>query len=144
SLCRAAQYVANPGECHRHQYGCEAGLPDDWYRSTQGQRRSRGERDAGYVHTALHKRVILGGLLVLLCYRVRQGRRARQERQRDIDRLTEQFQALFRESDQGKHHYSYGQWLSICCWGISHSTTNRALTMSHFGGILIVFLLYAP
>jgi hypothetical protein len=42
----------------------------------------------------------------LLGYRVLQGRRARQERQRDIDRLTQQFQALFRESDQGKNHYS--------------------------------------
>jgi len=50
--------------------------------------------------------VILCGLLGLLGYRVRQGRRARQERQCDIDRLTEQFQALFRESDQGKNHYS--------------------------------------
>ena len=50
--------------------------------------------------------VILGGLMGLLGYRVLQGRRARQERQRDIDRLTEQFQALFRESDQGKNHYS--------------------------------------
>jgi NhaP-type Na+/H+ or K+/H+ antiporter len=49
---------------------------------------------------------ILGGLLGLLGYRVLQGWRARQERQRDIDRLTEQFQALFRESDQGKNHYS--------------------------------------
>jgi len=50
--------------------------------------------------------VILGGILGLLGYRVLQGRRARRERQRDIDRLTEQFQALFRESDQGKNHYS--------------------------------------
>jgi len=29
----------------------------------------------------------------------------RQQRQRAIDRLTTQFQALFRESDQGKNHY---------------------------------------
>jgi hypothetical protein len=29
----------------------------------------------------------------------------RQQRQRDIDRLTAQFQALFRESDQGKNHH---------------------------------------
>src|SRR5262245_42401989 len=43
--------------------------------------------------------VILGGLLGLLGYHALQGRRARQERQRDIDQLTEQFQALFRESD---------------------------------------------
>jgi hypothetical protein len=49
--------------------------------------------------------VLVGGLLGLLGYRVRQGRRARQERLRDIDRLTEQFQALFRENDQGKNHY---------------------------------------
>ena len=48
---------------------------------------------------------LVGGLLGLLGYRVLQGWRARQERQRDIDRLTEQFQALFRESDQGKNHY---------------------------------------
>jgi hypothetical protein len=47
--------------------------------------------------------VLVGGLLGLLGYRVRQGRLARQERQRDIDRLTEQFQALFRESDPGKN-----------------------------------------
>ena len=49
--------------------------------------------------------VILGGLLGLLGYCVLQRWRSRQERQRDIDRLTEQFQALFRESDQGKNHY---------------------------------------
>ena len=49
---------------------------------------------------------LVGGLLGLLGYRVLQGWRARQERQRDIDRLTEQFQVLFRESDQGKNHYS--------------------------------------
>jgi hypothetical protein len=42
----------------------------------------------------------VGGLLGLLDYRVLQGWRARQERQRDIDRLTAQFQALFRENDQ--------------------------------------------
>ena len=48
----------------------------------------------------------VGGILGLLGYRVLQGRRARLERQRDIDRLTEQFQALFRESDPGKNHYS--------------------------------------
>jgi hypothetical protein len=47
--------------------------------------------------------VLVGGLLGLLGYRVLQGWRARQERQQDIDRLTEQFQALFRESDQGKN-----------------------------------------
>jgi hypothetical protein len=40
---------------------------------------------------------LVGGLLGLLGYRVLQGWRVRQERQRDIDRLTEQFQALFRE-----------------------------------------------
>jgi hypothetical protein len=50
--------------------------------------------------------VSVGGILGLLSYRVLQGRRARLERQRDIDRLTEQFQALFRESDPGKNHYS--------------------------------------
>lgn len=49
---------------------------------------------------------LVGGLLGLLGYRVLQEWRARQERQRDIDRLTEQFQALFRESDQGKNHSS--------------------------------------
>jgi hypothetical protein len=40
---------------------------------------------------------LVGGLLGLLGYRVLQRWRVRQERQRDIDRLTEQFQALFRE-----------------------------------------------
>ena len=50
--------------------------------------------------------VILGGLLGLLSYRVLQRWRSRQERQRDIDQLTEQFQALFRENDQGKNYYS--------------------------------------
>jgi hypothetical protein len=49
--------------------------------------------------------VSVGGILGLLGYRVLQERRARLERQRDIDRLTEQFQALFRESDPGKNHY---------------------------------------
>ena len=41
--------------------------------------------------------VVLGVGLGLLGYRVLQAWRGRQERQRDIDRLTEQFQALFRE-----------------------------------------------
>ena len=50
--------------------------------------------------------VILAGLLGLLSYRALQGWRRRQERQRDIDRLTAQFQALFRESDRGKNHTS--------------------------------------
>jgi hypothetical protein len=50
--------------------------------------------------------VIVGGLLGLLGYCILQRWRSRQERQRDIDRLTEQFQALFRESDQGKNYYS--------------------------------------
>ena len=50
--------------------------------------------------------VILGVLLGLLGSRVLQGWQGRQRRQRDIDRLTEQFQALFRKSDQGKKHYS--------------------------------------
>jgi hypothetical protein len=50
--------------------------------------------------------VSVGGILGLLGYRVLQGRRTRLERQRDIDQLTEQFQALFRESDPGKNHYS--------------------------------------
>ena len=51
--------------------------------------------------------VILGlPLGLLLGYRVLRGWQGCQERQRDIDRLTEQFQALFRESDQGKNHYS--------------------------------------
>ena len=49
---------------------------------------------------------LVGGLLGLLGYYVLQGWRARRERQRDIDRLTEQFQALFRESDQGKNRSS--------------------------------------
>jgi hypothetical protein len=48
--------------------------------------------------------VFVGGLLGVLGYRALQGRRARQERQRDIDRLTEQFQTLFRESDPGKNY----------------------------------------
>jgi hypothetical protein len=48
--------------------------------------------------------VFVGGLLGLLGYRVLHGWRARHARQRDIDRLTAQFQALFRESDQGKNH----------------------------------------
>ena len=51
--------------------------------------------------------VILAGLLGLMSYRAwPQGWRRRQERQRDIDRLTAQFQALFRESDRGKNHTS--------------------------------------
>jgi hypothetical protein len=43
---------------------------------------------------------------LLLGYRVLRGWQGCQERQRDMDRLTEQFQALFRESDQRKKHYS--------------------------------------
>ena len=50
--------------------------------------------------------VILGVFLGLLGYHVLRGWQGRQEKQRDMDRLTEQFQALFRESDQGKKHYS--------------------------------------
>jgi len=48
--------------------------------------------------------VILGlPLGLLLGSRVLRRWQGRQERQRDIDRLTEQFQALFREIDQGKN-----------------------------------------
>jgi hypothetical protein len=48
--------------------------------------------------------VVLGlPLGLLLDSRVLRGWQGRQERQRDIDRLTEQFQALFREIDQGKN-----------------------------------------
>ena len=50
--------------------------------------------------------VVLGLSLGLLGYRVLQGRRGRQERQREIDQLTGQFQALFREIDSGKNPYS--------------------------------------
>jgi hypothetical protein len=47
--------------------------------------------------------MILGlSLGLLLGYRVLRRWQGRQERQRDIDRLIEQFQALFREIDQGK------------------------------------------
>jgi hypothetical protein len=49
--------------------------------------------------------VILGVGLGLLGYRVLKGWRGRQERQRDMDQLTEQFQALFREIDSGKNPY---------------------------------------
>jgi hypothetical protein len=47
--------------------------------------------------------VALGVGLGLLGYHVLKGWRGRQERQRDIDQLTEQFQALFREIDSGKN-----------------------------------------
>jgi len=49
--------------------------------------------------------VVLGVGLGLLGYRVLKGWRGRQERQRAMDQLTEQFQALFRESDSGKNPY---------------------------------------
>ena len=49
--------------------------------------------------------VIVGVFLGLLGSRALQGWQGRQRRQRDIDRLTEQFQALFWESDQGKNPY---------------------------------------
>jgi len=42
---------------------------------------------------------------LLLGSRVMQGWRGRQERQREIDQLTEQFQVLFREIDSGKKQY---------------------------------------
>src|SRR5262249_35902824 len=49
--------------------------------------------------------MILGVLLGLwLLFRVLQRWQGRQRRRRDIDRLAAQFQALFRESDQGKNH----------------------------------------
>jgi hypothetical protein len=48
--------------------------------------------------------VILGFLLgVLLCYSVAQGRQHRTGRKPDIDRLTAQFQELFRQIDRDKH-----------------------------------------
>jgi hypothetical protein len=48
--------------------------------------------------------VILGVLLGLLRrFRVLLGWQCRKRRRHDIDRLTEQFQALFREIDQGKN-----------------------------------------
>jgi hypothetical protein len=50
--------------------------------------------------------VVFGLGLGLLGYRVLQGRRVRQARQRNIDQLTEQFQALFREIDSGKNPYA--------------------------------------
>ena len=43
---------------------------------------------------------------LLLGYRILRGWQGPQKKQRDMDRLTEQFQALFRKSDQGKKHYS--------------------------------------
>ena len=49
--------------------------------------------------------VVLGLGLGLLGYRVLKGWRGRQERQRAIDQLTEQFQTLFREIDSGKNPY---------------------------------------
>ena len=67
----------------------------------------RGERETQEMSIPFFMSgMILGGLLGLLGYRVLQRWRSRQERQRDIDRLTEQFQAMFRESDQRKNHYS--------------------------------------
>ena len=65
-----------------------------------------GRETQGLSIPLLMSGVILGGLLGLLSYRALQGWRRHQERQRDIDRLTAQFQALFRESDRGKNHYS--------------------------------------
>ena len=50
--------------------------------------------------------VISGLLLGLLGYGVLRWWQGRQERQRDMDQLTEQFQALLRKSDQEKNHYS--------------------------------------
>ena len=49
--------------------------------------------------------VLVGVPLGLPGSRALQGWQGRQRRQRDIDRLTEQFQELFRESDQGKNPY---------------------------------------
>lgn len=50
--------------------------------------------------------VIVGLLLgLLLGYRVLQGWQFRKRSRCDIDQLTEQFQALFREIDQGKNPY---------------------------------------
>jgi hypothetical protein len=49
--------------------------------------------------------VALGLGLGLLGSRVLKGWQGRQERQRAIDRLTAQFQALFREIDAGKNPY---------------------------------------
>jgi hypothetical protein len=49
--------------------------------------------------------VVLGLSLGLLGYYVLKRWWGRQERQRNIDQLTEQFQALFREIDSGKNPY---------------------------------------
>src|SRR5262249_19196580 len=48
---------------------------------------------------------VLGVGLGVLGYRVVKGLRGRQERQRAIDQLIEQFQALFREIDSSKNPY---------------------------------------
>src|SRR5262245_8812030 len=56
SLVRhATQYAASYGRCHRHGYDREVHLSDEWYRSAQGWRRSRGKRDAGHVSTTLYE-----------------------------------------------------------------------------------------
>ncbi len=50
--------------------------------------------------------LILSFLLgMLLCYRVLQGRRHPEARPRDIDRLVEQCQELFRQIDQHKRQH---------------------------------------
>jgi hypothetical protein len=73
---------------------------------TSGDDAERAGRGTQGLSLLLFISGILLGVLLGLCvrFRVPQGWRERQRRRRDIDRLTAQFQALFRESDQGKNH----------------------------------------
>ena len=50
--------------------------------------------------------VVLGVLLGLLCYSVARWQQRRAGRKGDIDRLIEQFQALFRQIDREKQQRS--------------------------------------
>jgi hypothetical protein len=69
----------------------------------EGGQEARGEQGMS-VPLLIISGVILGVLLGLLRrFRILHGWQYRRRRQHDIDQLTEQFQALFREIDQRKN-----------------------------------------
>jgi hypothetical protein len=101
----AARHGTSHSRRHWHEHDREATRLDSRERGAQGVegREVRETRDMSIL--LFISGVILGLSLGLLGYRVLKGWRGRQERQRNIDQLTEQFQALFREIDSGKNPY---------------------------------------
>jgi hypothetical protein len=84
------------------------GQPPSWTAVSEVPREGAGRegRETQGMSILLFIIGVVSGLgLGLLGYRAFKGWRGRQERQRDIDQITAQFQALFRESAAGKNPY---------------------------------------